>query len=40
MNEKHTLEETQDNDNEIIDNETKNQNDLEISIYYVIHEIC
>ena len=34
MTEKRVLEEAQDDDNEIIDNETENNNDLEISINY------
>lgn len=35
MIEKRTLEEAQDDDNDTIDNETKNKNELEISINYV-----
>lgn len=34
-NEKCALEKAQDDDNEIIDNETENKNDLQISINYV-----
>lgn len=39
MTKKHTLEETQDNDNVIIDNGIENNNDLKISINYVMREL-
>ena len=35
MIEKRALKEAQEDDNKIIDNETENKNDLEISINYV-----